>query len=132
MGSLLTEGNHLYIDTQSQWRVALNMLLQAVRTEAKRAKANTVIFRELSESQGDVGQYLQNEGFARSPLPNSMHIELGGNEETWLANLSSRQRHFIRKEVYPRRDDWVVRIVDAANPIDAATHDHLFRLYEKC
>ena len=85
-----------------------------------------MIFRELSESQGDVGQYLQNEGFARSPLPNSMHIELGGNEETWLANLSSRQRHFIRKEVYPRRDDWVVRIVDAANPTDAATHDHLF------
>ena len=130
MGSLLTEGNHLYIDSQSQWRVALNMLLQAVRAEAKRAKANTVIFRELSESQGDVGQYLQNEGFARSPLPNSMHIELGGNEETWLANLSSRQRHFIRKEVYPRRDDWVVRIVDAENPTDAATHDHLFRLYE--
>ena len=44
MGSLLTEGNHLYIDSQSQWRVALNMLLQAVRAEAKRAKANTVIF----------------------------------------------------------------------------------------
>ena len=45
-------------------------------------------------------------------------------------NLSSRQRHFIRKEVYPRRDNWVVRVVDAENPMDEATHDHLFGLYE--
>ena len=130
MGALLTEGNNLYIDKQSNWRVALNMLIEAVRADAKKAKANTVIFRELSESQGDVGHYLQDEGFARSPLPNSMHIELGGSEETWLKNLSSRQRHFIRKEVYPRRDDWVVRIVDAEHPADQATQDHLFGLYE--
>ena len=130
MGSLLTEGDHLYVDKRSNWRVALNMLLQAVRAEAKKANANTVIFRDLSESQGEVGQYLLDEGFARSPLPNSMHIELDGSEEKWLMSLSSRQRHFIRKEVYPRRDNWVVRVVDAENPMDQATHDHLFGLYE--
>ena len=120
MGSLLTEGNHLYIDTQSQWRFALNMLLQAVRTEAKRAKANTVIFRELSESQGDVGQYLQNEGFARSPCPTvcisssvemkrpglrtclldsdtlfakrSIHVETTGSYVLWMLQTQSTQR----------------------------------------
>ena len=131
MGCPLTEGDHLFLDPQRSWADALRLLLQSVRSEAERAGAQTTLFRDLSEEQDDITAFLLDEGFARAPLPNSMVVELEGTEEAWLSGLSRRQRYFIRREVYPKRAHWTVRVVDSEHPMDAQTQAHVRGLYDQ-
>jgi len=129
MGSLLTEGDHLYLDRSGPWEEALRLLLDKVQATASDAGANMVVFRDLGADAEDVGQVLLGEGFARVPLPNSMVVPLEGDESDWLAALSKRQRQFIRSKVYPLRPAWRVEVCDAEHPTDADTLDHLYQLY---
>ena len=47
MGSLLTEGDHLYLDRNADWKGALDLLMPAVSEHAKAAGAGTIVLRDL-------------------------------------------------------------------------------------
>ena len=47
MGSLLTEGDHLYLDRNADWKGALDLLMAAVSEHAKAAGAGTIVLRDL-------------------------------------------------------------------------------------
>src|SRR3954449_11821410 len=47
MGSLLTEGDHLYLDRNADWKGALDLLMPAVSEHAKAAGAPTIVLRDL-------------------------------------------------------------------------------------
>ncbi len=51
MGSLLTEGDHLYLDRNRDWKGALDLLMGAVSEHARVAGAGTIVLRDVNAAE---------------------------------------------------------------------------------
>jgi 7-keto-8-aminopelargonate synthetase-like enzyme len=102
MGSLLSEGDHLYLDRDADWRGALAMLLEAVGEHAEQADATTTVLRDLAEDDAELGEALRESGYVKLSMPDSLVVNaLALDDEGWLEGLSARSRVHQRREVLP-------------------------------
>jgi hypothetical protein len=131
MGSLLTEGDHLYLDRTADWRAALDLLLDAVAQEASRADAGSIVLRDLAAGDADLDEALRERGFVAVAMPEAFAIDgLPADDATWLADLSPKARAHQRREVLPWDATFSVEVLRAGGrvPTDAEL-EHLFELY---
>jgi 7-keto-8-aminopelargonate synthetase-like enzyme len=131
MGSLLSEGDHLYLDRDSDWRGGLRMLLQAVAEDAERAGAGTIVLRDLAADDQELGDALRDSGYVKLSMPDSLVINaLASGDEEWLEGLSPRSRVHQRREVLPWDDVFDVEILRHGGRVpDDEELAHLHRLY---
>ncbi len=131
MGSLLTEGDHLYLDRNADWRGALDMLLAAVSEHAQAAGAATVVLRDLHAADRELAEALAERGYMRTAMPDSLVLEpVAAGDEAWLASLSYRSRTHQRKAVLPWDDAYEVEILRKGGRVpDDAELDHLYELF---
>jgi Acetyltransferase (GNAT) domain len=102
MGSLLSEGDHLYLDRDADWRGALAMLLEAVGEHAEQADATTTVLRDLAEDDAELGEALRESGYVKLSMPDSLVVNaVASDDEGWLEGLSARSRVHQRREVLP-------------------------------
>jgi 7-keto-8-aminopelargonate synthetase-like enzyme len=112
MGSLLTEGDHLYLDRSADWRGALRMLLEAISEDAEQAGAGTLVLRDLAAGDLELGHALHEHGYVKLPMPDSLIIDtVVLDDDQWLDGLSSRSRVHQRREVLPFDDTFGVEIL---------------------
>lgn len=133
MGSLLTEGDHLYLDRGADWCGALGMLLDAVTEDAAVAGAGTVVLRDLDPADAELSAVLRERGYVRLDMPDSLVVDgLAASDEEWLGGLSQRARAHQRREVLPFDGTLEVEVLRAragARPSSDAALDHLHELY---
>lgn len=101
LGSLFTEGEHLYLNAaHPQKQQALNLLMKCLEELEQPLEAKMIILRDFQENQ-EIHNYFQGQGFVRIQMPDSCSIELNENEtlEAYIAHLSARNRKHLRKEV---------------------------------
>jgi 7-keto-8-aminopelargonate synthetase-like enzyme len=134
MGSLLSEGDHLYLDRTGDWRSALRLILAAARAEEDRAGAAAVVLRDLPDGDAELHEVLLGEGFARVPVLDTWtrSIDFAGDAE-FLAGLPKKARYHQRTKVLAwegryRIDTYTGGGADAA-ALPGAQRDHLYRLY---
>src|SRR3954447_20123023 len=102
MGSLLTEGDHLYLDRNADWKGALDLLMGAVSEDARAAGAGTIVFRDLYAADLELADAIRERGYVKTTLPASLVYEpVDGGDEEWMARLSSKQRTHQRRWVLP-------------------------------
>jgi 7-keto-8-aminopelargonate synthetase-like enzyme len=132
MGSLLTEGNHLYLDRDADWKSALNLLLSSINEERDRCQAPTVVLRDLDAQDDELMKALGEAGFTRTPLPTSMIIDVDWNSsEEFLAARSKRERRFHREKVQPFWEAYDVEILEhGERQPDKQEWGHLYGLYQ--
>ncbi|MDP2687019.1 MAG: aminotransferase class I/II-fold pyridoxal phosphate-dependent enzyme [Aequorivita sp.] len=114
LGSLFTEGEHLYIDNaHPQKQEALNHLMQSLEKLEDALKAKMIVLRDFQDNP-DFHTYFQGQGFVRIQMPDSCSIELDKNEtlETYTARLSTRNRKHLRKEILKNEDLLEIAIVE--------------------
>jgi 7-keto-8-aminopelargonate synthetase-like enzyme len=112
MGSLLSEGDHLYLDRDADWRGALEMLLQSIGADAVDAKASTIVLRDLREGDGELEGVLHDSGYVKLSMPDSLVVnEVASDDEKWLESLSARSRVYQRRAVLPWDDVFDVEIL---------------------
>jgi 7-keto-8-aminopelargonate synthetase-like enzyme len=112
MGSLLTEGDHLYLDRDADWRGALSMLLQAIAEHAEQAKAGTIVLRDMAQDDRELGDALRDNGYVKLSMPDSLVLNaVAADDEQWLKGLSSRSRVHQRREVLPWDDAFDVEVL---------------------
>jgi 7-keto-8-aminopelargonate synthetase-like enzyme len=112
MGSLLTEGDHLYLDRDADWRGALGILLHAIGEHAEQAKAGTIVLRDLAEADRELGDALHESGYVRLSMPDSLVVSaVAPDDDEWLKGLSPRSRVHQRREVLPWDDAFDVEIL---------------------
>ncbi len=63
MGSLLTEGDHLYLDRNQDWKGALDLLMAAVSEHAKAEGAPTIVFRDLHSADLELAEAVKERGY---------------------------------------------------------------------
>jgi 7-keto-8-aminopelargonate synthetase-like enzyme len=133
MGSLLTEGDHLWLDRSRDWRGALRLLLQAARAEEDRAGAAAVVLRDLPDDE-ELHDFLTGEGLLRIPLIDSWVREIDfGSDDEFLAGLTSRHRYHQRTRVLAWEPTFRVEVLDGgtaeAEALPPETRDRLYALY---
>ena len=134
MGSLLTEGDHLWLDRSRDWRTALRLILQAARAEEDRVGAAAVVLRDLPDGDEELHDFLIGEGLLRIPVFDSWVRDIDfTTDEEFLAGLPRRHRYHQRYRVLSWERAFRVEVLaggtPAAEAVPAATRDHLYALY---
>lgn len=101
LGSLFTEGDHLFLDnTHPLKNEALNMMVQILENMENRFKSKMIVLRDFRHNEEN-HTYFQGQGFVRVSMPDSCEIDLVAHENfnSFLAKLSARNRKHLRKEI---------------------------------
>ena len=126
LGSLFTEGNHLYIDKNHPLKQqALNFMMQSIEKIEQEVKAKMVVLRDFT-LKDNVHSYFQGQGFVRVQMPNACKITFDTNEtlEGFVAKLSSRNRRHLRKEILDFEPLLIVDVLQSCN------HNQLLQVQE--
>lgn len=131
MGSLLTEGVHLYLDRSRDWRGAIKVLLEAIAREQGRVGAQSLVLRDLPADDPEMDAFLLGQGFVKVAMPESLSLEITWeDEEGFLSHLSQYARKHQRKNVRPWNDAYEVEVLGRGGRVpNRAELEHFYRLY---
>lgn len=129
MGSLLTEGDHLYLNREADWRSAMTLVLRTVEQLREATGASTLQLRDLPIEDEELARFLLDQGYARFPLPASYALELDWDTEDDLqARLSRETRKSLRKKALRFNDRYDVELWGRAHRLP--TESERRRLYD--
>jgi hypothetical protein len=121
MGSLLTEGDHLYLDRSRDWRTAVRLILQAAGVEEDAAGAAAVVLRDLPDGDDELHTFLLGEGLLRIPVADSWVADGGfAADEEFLAGLTRKHRYHQRTRVLAWEPAFDVEVLAGGSPAAAA------------
>jgi predicted N-acyltransferase len=114
MGSLLTEGNHLYLDKDSQsWKEALKIFLIKVAEIQESNNASNIMLRDLSMVDKEMDDLMINNGFIKMEMPESNGIKNMDwlDDNSFRSTLSKRSRKHFNQDVINNKDKFQTKIV---------------------
>ncbi|MGB5819308.1 MAG: bifunctional aminotransferase class I/II-fold pyridoxal phosphate-dependent enzyme/GNAT family N-acetyltransferase [Saonia sp.] len=106
MGSLFTEGQHLYLDrSHPHWKLALKQLMDKIEEIDQKSNPNMVVLRDF-EKDDELGRLFHQQGFIKIMMPDSCKVlDLSWNTiDEYPATLSTRSRRHFRKDIQPYED----------------------------
>jgi 7-keto-8-aminopelargonate synthetase-like enzyme len=128
MGSLLTEGDHLYLDGNADWKGALDLLLDAIGEHGEAAGAGTIVLRDMYAADRALAEALRERGFVKMAMPDAHVIEpVEADDDEWMARLSVKARVHQRKDVLPWDAAYEAEFVSGSR--DDLDLEHLYALY---
>lgn len=110
-GSLLTEGEHLFIDKSSQhWKDAMQLLFEAMGTLQDKHNANSIMVRDFAHIDDDMERFFIDNGFFKISMPdNNIVSDMNwSNEEEFYESLSKCSKAHFRKQVRRYKDKFEV------------------------
>jgi 7-keto-8-aminopelargonate synthetase-like enzyme len=131
MGSLLTEGNHLYLNREASWQPAVASLLDQVAVHSEACGAASVVLRDLDSDDEELDRILRDASYSTIACPDAMVLDVTWSDwDEFLSRLSARARRFQKRYVTPRDGAFAVEVLRRGSrlPSDAELA-HLYRLY---
>jgi 7-keto-8-aminopelargonate synthetase-like enzyme/predicted N-acyltransferase len=131
MGSLLTEGEHLYIDRERDWQAAIDVLLEAVSAVQEQSGADNVVLRDFPDPDPELELFMRERGFVKAPMLDSLVLDSDfSSDEEWFERISYKSRRHQRREVLPFEDAVEVELLGhGARRPGPEEVDHLYALY---
>ncbi|GAA3185074.1 hypothetical protein GCM10010531_44110 [Blastococcus jejuensis] len=134
MGSLLSEGEHLYLDRSRDWRGALRLILQAARVEEDAIGAAGVVLRDLPDGDDELHTFLLGEGLLRIPVLDTWVRDVDFvDDEGFLAQLNAKKRLHQRQNVLAWEPRFRVEVLEggtaSAAAVPEARREALYQLY---
>ena len=129
VGSLLTEGEHIYIDrTSPYWKEAMNILLEKMARLQEKNKASGTLIRDWKQGDDEMDNFLMDNGYFKLGMPATHVVDTAqwGNKDTFLATLSKKNRRHMREGVFRHEDKYEVKIVKDATSEEI---EHWYMLY---
>lgn len=113
-GSLLTEGEHLFINKNSaQWKDAMLLLLQKIHELQEKYKANNIVIRDFQEHDDEIDILFTDNDFVKIQMPGTNIIENISfkTQEAFYENLSKRSKQHFREDIRKHINKFSVSIV---------------------
>jgi 7-keto-8-aminopelargonate synthetase-like enzyme/predicted N-acyltransferase len=128
VGSLITEGKHLYIDrSRSDWKDILMFFLDILWKEQEKQKANVLNIRDFDAQDIEIQGFFRDQGFLKINLPDSHVIrQLDNNRNAYLEKLKSSNRYYINRRALKRELEYEVQVIENANYTEV---NHYYQLY---
>lgn len=121
LGSLMTLGDHLYLDrTSAHWREALKTLLDVLNETKIKCDASMILLRDFDTEDRELKDFFSTEGFIRSDMFNDHvidNLEWHTNAEL-LEKLSPKSRVHLRKHILPNEKFFSVKVRSNVAPED--------------
>lgn len=130
-GSLLTEGGHLYINPDSEFRkTALNEMYLMANGLMKRYNAASIMLRDFDDTNPELDKLMLGNGYFKTQMPdrNTLLNLDWDSEDEYLNTLSKKFRYHVRSQVLKFRDKIECDII--ANPNEEQMK-HWFELYNQ-
>jgi predicted N-acyltransferase len=130
MGSIITEGQHLYLDySNPHWRNALMVLLDAVWAEQDKEQANAIHLRDFAPDDVQLRDFFVDQGFVKVDLPDShvIHNPPYDSFEAYLTRLNKKKRWHVNRDAVEKSEWFEVKKIENPAPVEA---DQLYGLYE--
>jgi 7-keto-8-aminopelargonate synthetase-like enzyme len=131
MGSLLTLGNHLYIDkTYPHWKNAILKMIEVMNDVKEACSASAIQLRDFDTSDLELRDFFIKEGFIRVDMFEDHLIEnLNWNsDDEFLQTLSHKSRFHQRKYILSNQNLFNVTI---SSKIEKSTINEKFFLYKQ-
>jgi len=129
MGSLVTEGDHLYLNKDaSNWREALKAMFTIVNEEQDKAGASMIMLRDFEDSDIALKEFLTGQGFIKVAMPESCVVNgLDWNSpEEYLNTLSYKSRRHLRTEILKYEKFYDIEI---KNNVSDKELEHFIKLF---
>jgi 7-keto-8-aminopelargonate synthetase-like enzyme len=128
LGSLLTEGSHLFLAPSVKSKEALKMLLSQIQIIKHNRNSENIILRDFEKESRDIDQIFLQEGYVKTEMPDNNRI---GNitfkdESSFISSLSYRSRKHIRHDVLKNKDKLTTRSV---KKLEGNLLIHCYQLY---
>ena len=133
LGSLLTEGDHLYLNREHPHATkALDLFVEEVWKIQAQTKIKNIVLRDFSQHDQSLGEYFHNKGFVKLGLPQSHIIEplRGSHGEAYLEHIRSKKRNWIKRTVQ-KEAMFRCQIYDATSKPNASQLREMFDLYKQ-
>ena len=132
LGTLLTEGDHMYIDeSHEKWQQALEMVLSEIEQIRIAEEATSVYLRDFDFENKSLNDIFLGEGYIKLDLPNSNIIPEDmlkwDTVEVYLSRLSKNSRQNAKRYAVRYEDYFNVEIVENATPEQL---DQWYELYK--
>jgi 7-keto-8-aminopelargonate synthetase-like enzyme len=98
MGGGLSEGDHLYLDREGDWKPALRLLLRHALDRYEERKLDMVMIRDLPASDAELGSVLLDEGFVPVPVPDRHVLRLEPGQPPF-GDLPRRSQRLLRRRI---------------------------------
>ncbi len=104
LGTLLSEGNHLYLDRAGPWRAALARLLEVAREEYDRNGCTVMTLRDLPADDAEMDQEMLYHGLVKVPMLDSHRLNITWwTPQEYVAQLPRRKREHLRERIEQSR-----------------------------
>ncbi|WP_034893834.1 aminotransferase class I/II-fold pyridoxal phosphate-dependent enzyme [Gillisia sp. Hel_I_29] len=131
MGSIITEGEHLYLcQNKSNWKEAFNLLLEQIEILEKELKPQYVILRDFNPRDKAIKTFLHNKGFVQVAMPEAaVYDQFKWNDEpSYIETLSKSSRKHFRKDIEAFKDKFKIQILDKLTDNEL---ENSFELYQQ-
>jgi len=104
LGTLLSEGNHLYLDRSGPWRAALARLLEVAREEYDKHRCTVMTLRDLPADDGEMDQEMLHHGLVKVPMLDSHMLNITWwTEDEYLNHLKRSKREHLKDRIKQSR-----------------------------
>jgi 7-keto-8-aminopelargonate synthetase-like enzyme len=115
MGSLITEGNHLYVDRDyPQWQDAVLQMIRIMNDVKQKCGATMLHLRDVHSNDPEMRDFLIKEGFIKVEMPET-HILVDANkwqsEGEYMQHLSGSNRWHFRRKILDKKHFFNVRVL---------------------
>jgi len=115
LGSLFTEGNHLYIDRKSAyWKDALKALMGALYKDQEKENGSSILLRDLEADDPEMDEFMVEQDFMKMDLPESCVVENLGwaTEDEYRKTLSKKGRENFVQKIKRKEQFYDVQVKD--------------------
>ncbi len=102
IGSLFTEGNHIYINRDSEmWRPAMRRLIDELYEFQEKEEASNIMFRDLESDDKELEEFMIENGFVKIDLPESCIVQNldWETEEEFMEGLTKESKKNFKRYI---------------------------------
>ncbi len=128
-GSLLTEGEHLFIDYSSDlWKEALQLFLEKLGFLQEKYKANQVLIRDFHSQNNALDNFMVDNGFFKISMPDTHKLKIDwADMQGFFGSLSKWSKIQLKKKVKRNEDKFIIDFVRVEH--SESTIDLYYELY---
>ncbi|MEQ9415654.1 MAG: hypothetical protein RIF39_17585, partial [Cyclobacteriaceae bacterium] len=132
MGSLISVGDHLYLDKKNPlWKNAMIEMLRIMNEVKQSCGATALQLRDLDSNDVELRDFLIKEGFLRIEMPEIYTIEdtKWKDENDYIARFSSKSRWHFKRMVLSKQNDFEVRTLSGKAKVESGNFSDWYKLY---
>ncbi len=112
-GSLITEGEHIFIDKHSNlWKDAMQLFFDKIYALQEQYKCNSIVLRDFSVADEEMDTYFVDNGFFRISLPENNIVDNSSwkGKDGHYGSLSKRSQQHFREDIRKHENKFSVKI----------------------